>query len=303
MTLQASTQVLAPHTNGEVTVASYLRHNVLAISIAAAGFVALFWPTLRGLVGYWYEDPDFSHGFLIPVISGVILFANRKDLGDLAARRSMRGLVILVVSIVVLLAGSLSFTNILERLALWGAIVGAVVFVLGPALVRRKPFPFFFLLLAIPPPFFLLTPLRLALKGFATRLSADVLLALGYGALPQGNVLSIGEHRLEVADACSGVRSLMAIVSTAVLFAYLFRTGFWKGAALTATAIPITVAVNILRIIIIAVALVSFQVDLTQGAAHELVGFAVFSLSLGLLYASWRFYDWLFRWNDLEGHA
>lgn len=303
MPLEVATKLSPPSLNQECTVASYLRQNTPVLTLAAAGFVMLFWPTLRGLIQDCLEDPDFSHGLLIPFISGAIVFSNRGLLGSLVVHKSIAGLILLLGSVLVLIAGCLSFTNTVERLALWGAFVGAVAFLLGSAVIRRQPFPFFFLLLAIPQPFFLVAPLRLGLKGFATRLSADVLLAFGYSALPEGNILLLGEHRLEVADACSGIRSLMAITSTAILFAYLFRTGLWKGLVLTLTAIPVTLAVNILRIIMISVALVSFQVDLTHGAVHEMVGFGVFSISLGLLYVSWRFYDWLFRWKDEEVRA
>jgi len=210
----------------------------------------------------------------------------------LSSERSYWGLVVLFLSLLVFSVGYMSFTNILQRLACWGALVGAVGFLLGTALLRAAPFPFFFLLFSIPPPFTILSPIRIGLKGFATRLSADALGLLGMAASPEGNVLAIDDHRLEVADACSGIRSLMAIVSTAVLFSYLFRTGLWKGLALALVAIPVTVAVNVVRVVVIAVLLGKFDIDVTTGASHEILGLAVFVLSLLLLYSSWRFCDW-----------
>jgi exosortase len=297
MSIQVANRESSVASSETCTVASFLRRSRVWVALAALAFAALFWPTIRGLAECWLDDPDFSHGFLIPVIGGAILFSNRARIGSIAERRSTAGLIVLLASLGFYFAGCLSFTNVIERLALWGALIGSVWYLLGPAVLAAQPFPFFFLLLAIPPPYFLLLPIRLALKGFATRLSADALVLVGYPAFPEGNVLSLGEYRLEVADACSGIRSLMAIISTAILFAYLFEAGPWKGFVLTATAIPVTVAVNVLRIIIIAVALESFQVDWTHGAEHELVGFAVFGVSLGLLYASWRFYGWFFRWK------
>ena len=300
MTKRVASSPSSPALSEEYTVASFLRRDALWVALAAAAFVALFWTTFRGLMRDWLEDPDLSHGLLIPVIGGVILFSNRRTLRSIAVRRSNAGLLVLLASLGFYFVGCLSFVNVIERFALWGALIGSVWFLLGPAVLAAQPFPFFFLLLAIPPPYFLVLPLRLALKGFATRLSADLLLVLGYPAFPEGNILALGEHRLEVADACSGIRSLMAIISTAILFAYLFKAGPWKCLLLTVTAIPVTVAVNVLRIIVIAVALYTFQVDLTHGAEHELVGFAVFAVSLGLLYGSWGFYRWFFRWKRAE---
>ncbi len=284
-----------------VPVGAYLRKNAAWILLAAAGWVALFWPTLCGLFQYWLEDPDYSHGFLIPVISAAILLRSRGRLSLVEVKGSAKGLFALLASLVLLALGALSYTNILERLAAWFALVSAIWFLLGSESVWRQRFPLVFLLLSIPPPFFLLGSFRLALKGIATRLSADILSILGYQAFAEGSVLSLGEHQLEVADACSGIRSMMAIIATAILFAHVFRCGVGKGTLLTLTAVPVTLVVNVLRILLISVALVSFDLDLTHGVRHEVVGFGVFGLSLAFLYGALRFYDWLFQWRAKDG--
>jgi exosortase len=281
----------------EIRAGSFLRVQAVSLCLCAAAFLFLFWPTLASLVAFWVEDPDFSHGFLIPVVSGAILFTNRESLAGMKAERALTGLAVFLISLFLFFIGYLSLTNIFQRLGVWGALAGAVWFLFGTASVRAVSFPLLFLLAAIPPPFVILTPIRLALKGIATRLSADTLSILGQSAVPEGNVLALGEHRLEVADACSGIRSLMAIVSTAVLFAYLFKTGLVKGILLTLIAIPITVVINVLRVVVIAFALGKFDVDLTSGAAHELIGLAVFSLSLVLIYFCWRFCEWFSGWK------
>src|SRR5690606_25440160 len=154
-----------------------------------------------------------------------------------------------------------------------------------------------YLLFAVPPPQKVLHPLKLELKELATRASADLLSLGGYAARPEGNVLSVGSRLFEVADACSGIRSLVAILATATLFAWAARSGWWKGLALVACAVPITVAVNIGRILILVVAWSSWGIDLTTGFLHELLGYAVFASSLVLLWAAWRGIEWLSRWQ------
>ena len=257
----------------------------------------LFWPALVSLWNQWMEDPDFSHGIVIVGVSAALLYAKREELGSLTARRSLVGLGFLILCLLLYAAGHRTMTRVVERLALWGAIVGSLWFLLGARFLLARPFPYFYLLLCIPPPFFILSPVRLALKSFATRLSCDALVRMGIPAIPEGNVLTIGECHLEVADACSGIRSLMAVTATAVLLAYILRMGVWKGALLTATAIPITVLVNALRLVVVAVALTSFQIDLTSGWPHDMVGFAVFGVSLSLLFATSRFVEWFFLWS------
>jgi exosortase len=228
-------------------------------------------------------------------ISSLILFADRKRLASLPVRRSWMGLALLLGSLGVFFAGGYTVSDWLERIGLYGSLLGGIWYLLGSGVIRANPFPYFFLLFAIPPPGLLLNPLRLALRQFATQLTSEVLLRIGLVAIPEGNVLSLGEHKLEVADACSGIRSLLAILAVAVLFAYLFRTGLWKGILLTATAVPVTIFNNVLRIVVVAVALGRFQVDLAEGTAHDLLSLATFTLSVGGLYLSSIFYNWLFR--------
>ncbi len=282
------------------TVLQAMRRDRLALSAAAVGFVVLFWPALVELVSFWNEDPDFSHGFLIVPISAGILWANRKSIGQLETRRSAWGLALTLTSLLVFFAGHLTRTNVVQRAGLWGTLVGGTWFLYGSMLPRRHPFPFLFLLFMFPPPHQWLVAIRLHLKRLATQMSADSLPLFGVDALEQGNVLVVAGRQLEVADACSGVRSLMAIVATAALFAYLFRTGTPRGVLLILTAIPVTVVINVLRIVVVSVALVRADIDLTAGTPHEILGFAVFALSLVLLFASARFWAWLFRWRTKE---
>ncbi len=295
-TVHPASQLSAP---AEPTVARRIRNDALLYTAAAIGGVLLFWPTLTKLFNHWMNEPDFSHGFVIVGVSGAILVANRRELGSMTGRRSLAGLAFLVASLLLYFLGYRTMTNVFERLGLWGALVGSVWFLFGTKFLFARPFPYFYLLFCIPPPFVVLSPLRLALKTFATQLSSDVLVLMGIPAIAEGNVLALSDCRLEVADACSGIRSLMAITATAVLMAYLFRAGILKGAILTVIAIPVTILVNVLRLVVVASALTEFQVDLTTGWPHELVGFAVFGVSLVFLYAGYRFLDWWFRWRPV----
>ena len=230
----------------------------------------LFWPTIVGLVGFWERDPDFSHGFLIPVVSAALLWSSRAELARLRAAPSRIGLVVLLLSLAVYFVGHVAPFNLFQRVGMWGALIGAIWYALGSPILLRRPFPFLFLLLCIPPPFFILEGVRLSLKNFATQISSSILMFLGYPANTEGNILSIGDHHFEVADACSGIRSLMAITTTAILFAYVFRAGWFKGSLLWSLAVPITVATNILRILSVAIGQVKLRGRLDRGhAAHD----------------------------------
>jgi exosortase len=284
----------------EETIASFVKAHAAGLAIAAAGGVILFWPAIRDLARTWAFDPNFSHGFVVPVVAAAILHADRKRLARLRAERSLAGLAFLAASLLVFAAGTTSYTNVLQRLGLWGSLIGSVWFLFGSAVLRAKPFPFLLLLLAIPPPTILFIPFSIALRELASQLAGATLGLLGFDVSRAGSMLTIGENELEVVDACSGIRSLVSIVLIAALLAYLLRSGPWRGLLLMATAVPITVAVNVLRIVLVALGLAAFDVDLSTGVVHAALGVGVFIASILLLYGSWRLYCRIFGWKPRE---
>ena len=282
------------------TVASFIKAHAVGLAAGLLAALVLFWPTLRDLVTTWADDPNYSHGFVVPIIAAALLHADRQKLGELKAERSLWGLAFLAASLLVFALGYTSFTNVLQRFGLWGVFIGSIWFLLGSGVVRAKPFPFFLLCFSIPPPTIVFIPFSSALRQLASRLAAGLLGLLGFETSRAGSILTIGEHQLEVVDACSGIRSLMSILLIAALLAYLLRAGFWKGLLLMVTAVPITVAVNVLRIVLVGLALAAFDIDLTAGIVHSGLGIAVFLVSIVLLYGSWRFYHRICRWRALE---
>ncbi len=284
-------------------IGSFLERSRVPLILAIVGFVGLFWPTLVAVVEYWSRHDEFSHGFLVPIISAAILYGRRREIAQLPRQHDRAGAFLLATGLLLFAAGRLTAIHSVERLALWMSIVGAVWFATGRAFMRAHPFPFFFLLFCIPPPNPILEPVRIGLKSIATSLSAELLLRTGVPAFPEGNVLLLGSVQLEVADACSGIRSLVAITATSTLMAYLFALRWPAAILLTLTAVPVTIAVNVVRICVVAACLHKFNIDLTSGFAHDAVGVAVFVLSLLLLFAGYRFFAWVFPPKPQEGEV
>jgi len=278
-----------------LTVGNYLRSHWLALTALATVFGVLFYPTIFFLVKYCLGSDDFSHCLLIPVISGLILLANRKKILEYPSGASLIGFLAFVLFLLVFASGYVMAINTLERIGMFGCAIGLVTFLLGHDLIRRQPFPFLFLLLSIPVPYVIYLKISLAFRGFATQLSAGLLHASGVPVINEGNILVVGEHHLGVADACSGIRSLMAIISVSVLFCYLFRTGILGGISLILIAAPVTILVNILRIFLTAWFLYRYEIDLTRGFIHDSMGMILFTVSLIFLYLSWLFVRWLLR--------
>jgi exosortase len=294
----AGGEVLSPA--GGTTAVTFVSTHAPTLCLSLLAGLFLFWPTIRDLVHTWATDPNSSHGFLVPVISAAILIADRSRLAATRVEASLAGLSVLLASLLVFALGHMSYTNIFQRLGLWGTLVGSLWFIFGSELLRARPFPFVLLLFAIPPPTIVFVPFSTMLRLLAARLAAGSLQALGLDVVRAGSILTIGEHELEVVDACSGIRSLVSIVLVAALLAYLLRTGVWKGILLMVTAVPITVLVNVLRIVVVALGFAVFDTDLTAGIAHGCLGVGVFLASILLLYSSWRLYRRLFGWREGE---
>ncbi len=254
----------------------------------------LFWPTIDLLVRYWASQDDYSHAFLIPVVSVALVFRARSRL-SVQGRPSWGGLVCVGIALAGFLYGAHIGIHTIQRAAMWAALAGACWFVLGWPTLRRLSFPVLFLLLAIPLPSLYLTTLRLELKEVATQLSAEALVTAGYPAVQDGNVLVVAGRRFEVVDACSGIRSLMALTTAAVFLAYVLRAGLGKGATLVLSAVPVTVFVNVVRIIVIAVAAVSWDVDLVAEPAHTIIGVTVAVSGFLILWGLLGLLDWVFR--------
>ncbi len=262
-------------------------------ALLALGYVVLAWPTLRLWAVDCWSDPDLSHVFVVPLISGAILWSMRDRLRSADERAAWQGSFVMVGALAVFFAGRAALASSVERVGVWLLGIGLVWFCLGRRVVTSAFFALFFLLFAVPPPFVVVSVSRVFLKQLAIRMSSDVLSLCGFESRPLGSVLVVEGHQLEVADACTGIRSLFAIVTTAVLFAYLLRLGLIRGVFLAAIAVPVTVVLNVARILIVAIALAAFGVDLTGGSVHAALGAGVFLLSLVFLYVSCRVLEWL----------
>jgi exosortase len=275
------------------TVSEQIKRERWGIAIAAALFTALFWDTIRQWALDCWELQDFSHCLLVPPVAFWLLWRRRREIGALPAGPSLIGLGILVLSLAIFGYGYARTLNVFQRLGTVGSVIGLAATFCGPRLLRRHPFPFAFLILALPIPYVIYTQISLVLKGLVTKLAASFLYHIGIPAIDRGNIIEIGDLSLGVVDACSGIRSVMAIVSVTLLLAYLERSGFLGGCLLALLTLPIAVALNILRILIMAVSLYRFEVDLTEGVAHEVLGLVIFALILALVYSGWLFVRWL----------
>lgn len=266
----------------------FLLAHKLHLFFLAVAILALFSGVLRGLVAQWASDDNYSHGFLIPFLSGYFLYERKQALAEMEARGSWTGLVVVVLSLLLFLAGSLTIELFSTRLSLVLLLCGATLFLFGGSVFRAASLPLLYLLFMVPLPYILYDAVSFPLKLFMTRVSVVVMQLIGISVLREGNILLFPNLTLEVADACSGLRSLMTLFALSVAFAFLFHGKNWQRLVLVFLAIPVAVVTNIFRVVATGALSQKFGESVATGFFHEFAGLTVFALALTLLgFSSW----------------
>jgi exosortase D (VPLPA-CTERM-specific) len=258
----------------------------------------LYGPTLGHLVGQWWNDPNFSHGFFVPLFSAFVLWQERDRLAQIPTRPSWSGLFVLLVGLVVLIVGRLGAELFLARSSLLLVLAGLVILFSGWRLFRAVFFPWAFLLMMIPIPSIALNQITFPLQLLASRVAAAVLPVLGVPIFREGNVINLPAMALEVAEACSGIRSLMSLVTLAIIYGYLMEKRLWVRWLLAFAAVPITVAANDVRIIGTGLLVQYWDPAAAEGYFHASWGWIIFVVSLFMLYALHGLIRFLFPEKD-----
>ena len=258
----------------------------------------LYHGILANLASQWWNDPDFSHGFFIPMFSGLVIWLMRRQLLSLNPAPSWSGLLIVAGALITLVVGVLGAELFLSRSSLILLLAGIVVLFFGWRVFGVTLFPWAVLFLMIPIPAILYNQLTFPLQFLASKFATGLLSLAGVPVLREGNVIRLPAMSLEVVEACSGIRSLISLTSLAVVFAYFLEVRIWKRVALVIAAIPIAVAANGLRIMGTGLLVQYWDPDKAEGFFHEFSGWVIFLFSLVMLYAAHRLMNPRWRRGD-----
>jgi exosortase len=238
--------------------------------------VALYWAILRDMIAQWWDDPNYSHGFVVPLFSAFLVWRCRARLAALAPEGSMAGLAIIGAGLVVLLIGDFGAENYLMRGSFIIVLVGLVVFHMGWRVLREFLFPLFFLVFMVPLPGIVFYAITFPLQRLAAVQAGWTLDLLGVPVLLDGNVIHLSEITLGVTEACSGIRSLISLLAGAVAWAYLMFPFGWAAVAFVLSAIPITIFANAGRVVATGLIGQWFGVEYASGFFHEFAGLVVY---------------------------
>jgi exosortase len=251
--------------------------------------VVLYAPVLGSMARQWWDDPNYSHGLLVPIFVAFLLWKDRARWGSVAIRPSDSGLAVMLLSIGLLILGTLGSEHFTSRASLIFLIIGMLVFLAGWPALRSLIFPVGYLFFMIPLPAIIYFQLTFPLQLLASRLGSKGLVLLGVPTVREGNLLILPNCTLEVVEACSGVRSLLSLLAAVVGYAYLAEATIWKRCVLVAATIPIVILCNGLRLVAVGELSFNFGPGVDSGAAHTGIGLAFYAvafLSVLLLHAA-----------------
>ncbi len=254
------------------------------MKLAAIGILFLFayFPTLVWMADRWMAaDSYYGHGFLIPLVSAYLVWRKRKEIAQLPKESSSWGLVLLVVGLLIHLASAMVKVYFTSGFSILISVSGLVLYLGGKRLLRAVGFPIFMLFFMIPFPLVVIGTAVLRLKLFAAMCATVILHLIGMPAVQQGSTIFMRNATVLVDDPCSGLRSLLSLLTLGVLFAYLKQARLSRRVLFFLSSIPIAIFANVIRIVMLAGIADIYGVDVALKFFHDFSGFVVFGLALG----------------------
>ncbi|MEZ7197778.1 exosortase A [Pseudodesulfovibrio karagichevae] len=266
-----------------MTVSKWLEANKWYVAAYIVTIGLVYHKIIAAMVSDWARDDNYSHGFLVPLVSAYFLWANRKNILQAEIKPAGWGLWIVLLGVAQLVVGSLATEYFTMRTSMIVITGGAIIYVMGWEPYKRMQLPLLYLLLMVPIPVIIYDSMTMPLKLFVAKVSVKGLVAFGYPVLREGNIIMLPNITLEVADACSGLRSLMSLVALSVAFAFLTQRGVWKKWVLIVSALPVAVITNIMRVFVTGILAKHYGKVAAEGFFHEFAGFMVFFVAMVIM--------------------
>lgn len=254
-----------------------------AAGLLLAGVCLVYWQVLNKLVYDWGHDDNYSHGFLIVPMALYLVWERRARLEQTPLQSTWFGLVVFGGGIALLLAGLLGSELFVSRISILGTLAGMVLFLFGWGYLKVLAFPLAFLLLMIPLPAIIFNQITFPLQLLASEAGEFAIATAGIPVLREGNVIVLASTTLEVAEACSGIRSLITLITLGLVYGYFADSRVWVRATLVLSAIPIAIVANATRVAGTGMAAHWWGPEAAEGFFHEFSGWIVFVIAFALV--------------------
>jgi exosortase len=246
-----------------------------------------YWPILYRMGHQWATDENMGHGFFVPIMAGVIAWQRRHELLATPRQPNMLGLFIVVFAGLLALAATLGAELFTARVSFVIALFGTVLYLGGTRWMKILLFPLLLLLLMVPIPAIIYSALTMKLQRLAAELGELMITAMGIPVLREGNTLKLPSQTLDIAEACSGIRSLMTLLFLSLFISYFMDKKVWMRWALLIATVPIAIGANGVRVATTGL-LSEIDTKLATGVYHEVEGYIVYIVALVALLAAHR---------------
>jgi exosortase len=264
------------------------KRSVVASALVCLEILGVYLPVLSSLVRQWASDENYSHGFIIVPFALYFAWRKRRALAAAPVEPGIGGLAVVAVSLLVLLAGLAGAELFLTRISLIGVIGGSIWFLWGRAHLRLLAFPVLLLFLMVPLPAIIFNQIAFPLQLLASRAGEAALTLGGVPVLREGNVLELATTKLEVAQACSGIRSLISLLTLGILLGKLSEQPITMRILLAILTVPVAIAANAARVAGTGFAANWIGPEAAEGFFHAFSGWLVFVAAFALLLAARR---------------
>lgn len=267
----------------------------IKIGVIALLFIKLYWWQLMILNNQYLSDDNWTHGYIIPLFSLYLVYIWREELLTATRRICLLGLPVMLLSVLISLFGVYYSNYWFSQIGIPVMLFGIVLYLAGPKVAKIAFVPIFFLLLAMPLPGSLYNNIALPLQNLAAKMSGALLQIMGAKITVNASQMSIQDkfdprvyHSMTVAEACSGVRSLMAFVALGVMLAYVENRAFWQRAVIILAGVPITIVCNIIRVTVTGMMFWYGKEELGKDFMHTATGMVLLIPAAILLFALGR---------------
>jgi exosortase len=256
--------------------------------------ILCYGPVLLRLVDQWNNDEDMGHGFFVPVIAGYIAWQKKDELLKHPLKPNLWGILIVLLAACQLYIGTLGAELFLARTAFIEATIGAVLCLGGFYALRVMAFPLIVLCFMIPIPAVIYNQITFPLQLFASNVAAVALEALGIPVLRDGNVLELPSQKLNVVEACSGIRSLLSLTFLSIVYGYFFDKKGWMRVALFLAVVPIAIIANAGRVTLTGL-MSEMNPEWAHGSAHTASGWVIFMIALFMMVVTHTLFNRIYR--------
>lgn len=258
--------------------------SLLCLGVAMALMVTAFWSGIDELVARWDKQEEYSHGYMLPLLTLYFIWQKKNIILQSQFSPSWWGLALVLIALLLFIVGEISALYILTQYALIIVLLGLALAIMGWPTVKTVLIPILLLVFAIPLPYFLEASLSANLQLLSSKLGVAFIRWCEIPVFLEGNVIDLGVYKLQVVEACSGLRYLFPLLSLGFICAYLYDAALWKRAVLVLSTIPITIFMNSFRIGMIGVLVDNWGIEMAEGFLHDFEGWIVFMACFGVLF-------------------